>query len=1013
MLRQLLTRPIAVTMAVFVAIVLGLVSAIRLPVSLIPDVDVPYITVQVSEKSYSARELEEKVLQPLRQQLAQIDGLKDISSTAEDGRGAVLLSFDFGANIDYYFIEANEKVDRTMSLLPPISRPQVIKYSASDIPIFYLNISLKDGTESSFNDLSRFVRSVVVKRLEQLPSVSIADASGYDENQYLIEPYMDKMQSLGLSLEDLEGYLKSSDISLGNLSVRDREYRYNINFKSLVGSKEDLQNIYFKKGGRVFQLKDIAKVSYANAELSGGIYNRSNRIISIAVIKQADSKISGVRDETESLIESMSSDYPDIDFKITRNQSELLDYSIRSLLQNLLFALLATVLVIIIFFRNIRLSMLSALTIPVSVLLSMFCFRLFGISINILSLSGLLLGVGLMVDNSIILIDNINEHYHKSPSREDAIVRGTKEVAGVMLSSTLTTCAVFLPIVFIKGIAAALFSEQAEAVVITLLASYVVTVICVPVFYYNWFGKDKKSARSLTEKLPDINRFLIEKGAGIGAFFLNHRRIVFPILAICVAGLFLLYRVLPKTRLPHMDHTETILKLDWNEPLGLETSLERIMEMESNLPGNTEEFIIYAGHQQYMLGHTENMSENMAEIYIKGKSSQELEQIKSRISRYLSEKYKTAFYEYKESSNVLDFVFADKEAYLSAVFRPLRAGFSGGGIHKFENLLAMIDLSNDLTIPPLRFKPSLVLLPDHEKMALYGITGSELADVLKKNLVGSKMFDLSEGDEIMPVVIKTGSGNISVMLKEIFIVKGNARIPVRELLRETYSQDLRTVCGNIGGEIVPVELNVEAGHESEAIETVRDIVRDDGSFDVSFSGVWFSGRKLAWEMLAALSVAIVILYLILASQFESLKQPAIILSEVVIDFFFVFLFLWILGISLNVMTMIGLIVTSGIVINDSILKIDTINKLVLSGMDMDEAIVTAGHRRMKSIIMTSLTTVLAVLPFLDRGSLGDCLQYPMSVVIIVGMFVGTFVSLFVVPALYRTLYSKRQSTSDE
>ena len=199
----------------------------------------------------------------------------------------------------------------------------------------------------------------------------------------------------------------------------------------------------------------------------------------------------------------------------------------------------------------------------------------------------------------------------------------------------------------------------------------------------------------------------------------------------------------------------------------------------------------------------------------------------------------------------------------------------------------------------------------------------------------------------------------------------------------------------------------------QTYKNIEIIVRDDGSFDVSFSGVWFSGRKLAWEMLAALSVAIVILYLILASQFESLKQPAIILSEVVIDFFFVFLFLWILGISLNVMTMIGLIVTSGIVINDSILKIDTINKLVLSGMDMDEAIVTAGHRRMKSIIMTSLTTVLAVLPFLDRGSLGDCLQYPMSVVIIVGMFVGTFVSLFVVPALYRTLYSKRQSTSDE
>ncbi len=1005
MLSQLLNRPVSVSMAVLVAVVLGVVSASRLPVSLIPEVDVPYIAVQVSHHQYSAREMEERILEPLRQQLSQVDGLKDISTAANDGRGTVLLSFDFGTDIDYCFIEANEKVDRAMASLPPIKRPRLIKYSASDIPVFYLNISLKDGAKSSFGELSRFVRSVIVKRLEQLPSVSIADASGYDTPQYVIDPDMSRMQELGISLPELEEYLKSSDISLGNLSIRDREYRYDINFKSLVGSKEDLQNIYFKKGGRVIQLKDVAKVSSTEAERSGCIYDGTRRIISIAVIKQADSRMSEVRKETEELLSSMSDDYPEVDFRITRNQSELLDYSIRSLLMNILFALLATVFVIVIFFRDIKLSMLSVLTVPVSLLLSLLCFWIFGISINILSLSGLLLGVGLMVDNSIILIDNINEHY-KQENTKTAVLYGTKDVAGAILSSTLTTCAVFIPVVFTKGIAASLFSEQAVAIVITLLASYLVTIVCVPVFYYAWFRTGRESSLALLQKIPDINSRLAVKCEGISSWFLRNRKSVFVLLPVCLLGLIVLFGIMPKSRLPEMKNTETILEIDWNEPLGLDTSIERIMDLEGIVRLSTEEFVTYAGHQQYILGHTEDMADNMAEIYIRCKTPQRLDEVVDALSGKLAENYQKAFYEFRESSNVLDFVFSDKEPYLQAVFRPLTSDFPDGGINKLENLLSEIGKNQAISISPLRLKPTIVLMANMEKMALYGVKSSELVDILKRQLGGSKIFDVVEGDEIKAVVVKTGDGCIWDNLNDAFVLKGSSRIPVRELIRETFTEDFQTISGNIAGEAVPVEIKVERGRESETVEFVREAVRDNGAFDVSFSGSWLSGKRTASELVVALAMALMILYLILASQFESLKQPLIILSEVVIDFLVVFVFLWTTGISLNVMTMIGLIVTSGIVINDSILKVDTINKLVNSGKELDVAIREAGQRRLKSIIMTSLTTILAVLPFLGRSSLGDYLQYPMAVVIIVGMVVGTFVSVFIVPALYRALYSK-------
>lgn len=1005
MLRQLLDRPIAVTMVVLVAIVLGVVAVFRLPVSLIPEVDVPYIAVQVSHRQYSAREMEEKILDPLRQQLAQIDGLKDLSTSANDGRGTVLLSFDFGTDIDYCFIEANEKVDRAMMFLPPIERPRLIKYSASDIPVFYLNISLKEGAKSSFGELSRLARSLIVKRLEQLPSVSIADASGYDIPQYVIEPDMGKLQELGFSLQEFENCLKSSDISLGNLTIRDREYQYDINFKSLVGGKEDIENIYFKKDSRIIQLKDVAKVYSSEAERVGCIYDGRQRIISIAVIKQGNCRMSEVRKETEDLISSMSEDYPEIDFRITRNQSELLDYSIRSLLQNILFALLATIFVIIVFFRDIRLSMLSALTVPVSILLSLLCFWIFGISVNILSLSGLLLGVGLMVDNSIILIDNLTERY-KQDQTKDSVIYGTREVAGAMMSSTLTTCAVFIPVVFTKGIAASLFSEQAAAIVITLLASYIVTVVCVPVFYYAWFRSGKESSCALLQKILDINSRLAVRCERISSWFLRKRKAIFVVLPVCLLGLIILFGLLPKTRLPEMKNTETVLDIDWNEPLSFEANLERILDLENNLGQSVEEFVTYAGHQQYILGHTEDMADNMAEIYIRCKTPQRLDEVVDALSGKLAENYQKAFYEFRESSNVLDFVFSDKEPYLQAVFRPLTSGFPDGGINKLENLLSEIGKNQAISISPLRLKPTIVLMANMEKMALYGVKSSELVDILKRQLGGSKIFDVVEGDEIKAVVVKTGDGSIWDNLNDAFVLKGSSRIPVRELIRETFTEDFQTISGNIAGEAVPVEIKVERGRESETVEFVREAVRDNGAFDVSFSGSWLSGKHTASELVVALAMALMILYLILASQFESLKQPLIILSEVVIDFLVVFVFLWTTGISLNVMTMIGLIVTSGIVINDSILKVDTINKLVNSGKELDVAIREAGQRRLKSIIMTSLTTILAVLPFLGRSSLGDYLQYPMAVVIIVGMVVGTFVSVFIVPALYRALYSK-------
>ena len=350
MLKRILDRPITVTMAVLVIVVLGIVSLRSMPVSLIPDIDIPYITVQVNDQSLSAREMDKSVLRPLRQQLIQINSLQDIVSEAKDGSGTIKLTFDQGANIDYIFIEVNEKIDRSLSSLPKIDRPKVFKASATDIPAFYVNMTLRGaGGEDKFSDMSRFASEVVVKRIEQLPQVAMADISGEVTPEILIIPDEDKLRQLGMGIGNFESLISAANVKLGSLTIRDGEYRYNVKFQSFAANKDDIANIYFKSGSRVLQIKDVANVVEQPAKRSGLVRSDGTEAITMAVIKQNDAKMSELKKGMNSLMEQFSKDYPDVKFEVTRDQTALLEYSINNLFGNIVVGVLLACLVIFLF----------------------------------------------------------------------------------------------------------------------------------------------------------------------------------------------------------------------------------------------------------------------------------------------------------------------------------------------------------------------------------------------------------------------------------------------------------------------------------------------------------------------------------------------------------------------------------------------------------------------------------------------------------------------------------------
>ena len=1035
MLKHLIDRPITVTMITLVVIVLGIVSIRLLPVSLIPDVAIPYITVQATSSELSAREMDESVLKPLRQQLIQINGLEDIVSEAKDGNGTIRLTFSHGADIDYLFIEVNEKIDRSMSSLGNISRPKVLKASATDIPAFFVNITgerkakapyetetRKDVPETADSDLfpvsddflqmSRFARDVISKRIEQLPEVAMVDISGLVSDEILILPDEAKLSQIGMTMSGFESCVTGSNIQLGSLTIRDGEYRYNVKFDAHASSAEDIASIWFKSNGRLFQIKDVARVIVHPAKRTGLVRSNGEDAVCLAIIKQSEAKMADLKSAMNGLMDSFRKDYPQLEFEITRDQTQLLEYTINNLIQNIVVALILASVIIFLFMRDFRSPALVVLTMPVALVFSMLCFYAVGLTLNIISLAGLLLGVGMMTDNTVVLVDNITGRWQREGDLRSAVLEGTGEVRGAMLSSVLTTCAVFIPLIFLSGIAGAMFYDQAMSVTIVLLTSYVVTVTVIPVYYYWWYRKsDGFRPSPLLDRInfDEAIRRWDDRWMG---WFIRHRAVAWGLLAVSAVGMTVCFVLMPKTRLPEMTQTDTILKIEWNEHVSVENNAERVKGLEAALAGKAEQTTALVGSQQFILSHSGDQGISEASVYVKCPDAGTLEQVRAELKSLMDRDYPEATYSFEASGNIFDMVFSRNEAPLLARLRPVKTG--DVDVSRLKDLLAEIREALpgvQVADPPVR--TDALFIADPELLALYDISYSDLAGILKNALNENRLFSIVQGTNTVPVVTGSNASSLLEILQNTFIEKtsetdGILRIPVSDLMRQTFVEDLKTVVAGQEDSYYPLALDIASDRIKPVMSTVSSVVRDNGDFEVGYSGSWFSNGKMIREMILILIVALILLYLILASQFESLVQPLIILSEVLVDIFASLLVLWIFGVSINLMSLIGLIVITGIVINDSILKIDTINRMRKAGESLERAVIDASSRRVKAIIMTSLTTILAVCPFLSRGSMGDDLQYPMSLVVIAGMVVGTLVSLFVVPAVYYSIYNDRK-----
>lgn len=1054
MVRFLIRRPIAVTMSFIAILVLGIVAINYLPVSLMPDIDIPEITVQVSVPNTSARELENTVVKPLRRQLMQLAHLADITSEARNENGVIHLKFEYGANIDYAFIEVNEKIDRAMNNFPRnIDRPRVIKANATDIPVFYLNLTLKQKVKSkssntaiktqttkqinsdlfpvsqAFTELSRFASNVISKRIEQLPEVAMVDMSGTVSSELLILPDNQKLQALGITQSALESSIKNSNVKLGNLLIRDGQYQYNIRFSSTLQNKSDIENIYFKANDRLLQLKDVATVIEHPQKQKGMVLHNGQDAVTFAVIKQSDARMSDLKSKLNFLIEEFEKDYPDIQFDITRNQTTLLDYSIGNLQQDLMWGAILAFVVMFFFMKDYRAPLLIGITIPTSLVVSMLFFYILGISINVISLSGIILGVGMTVDNSIIVIDNITQHrerlrrrkFSNSPTTESleskdetdieilesACASGTNEVFGPLLSSSLTNSSVFLPLIFISGIAGAMFYDQAMAVTVGLLVSLGVSATLLPVYYLLIYRRRENVGELKWMKRINLLNFEVLYMSGF-RFVMRNQILSFFVAVLLLAGSFLLYGTLEKTRLPVIDRDELLLSIDWNEHIHIGENKQRIVELIRHFDESLELSTCMIGEQQFVMDKNSVASSSEALVYMKVKNSSMLDTTLLAAELYLRKKFPKSIVRQREVDNIFNMIFSSEEKPLTARLKAVN-DYGPNYVSHLQNTLQKIQTAlPEYPIEKVPLTEYTILHTDPTKLILYDVSFDEVYSCLKTAFSENQVFLISDNQDFVPVVLGGKDLDLMSVINGLFIRnRKNEMIPIRDLVSETKGEDLKVIVAGKEGEYFPVNFEISDDKVSGISEKVSEVVSNDRLFEAGFSGSIFSNRIMMQELSVILLISLALLYFILTSQFESLSLPLLVLLEIPIDIFGAFLALKIGGSGLNLMSLIGIVVMSGIVINDSILKVETMNQLYREGMPLMRAIVEAGHRRLLSILMTTLTAILALVPILFTSGLGADLQKPLALAVIGSMILGTAVSLYFVPLCFYYLKKKK------
>ncbi|MFA6598273.1 MAG: efflux RND transporter permease subunit [Ignavibacteriaceae bacterium] len=1038
--RLALKYPITTFMVAIAVFVLGFVSLYQLPIDMLPNIQIPVVSVITYNNGAGPTDMEQTVTVPIERVVSSTNNVNYVQSSTREGVSSLRVYFNWDASTDVGLIDVIQKVNRILNFLPAAaSQPLVLKFDITNIPVCTVALN-GDLDQRALYDLAY---NIIEPQLEHIPGVAFAQVTGGRIREIHIKVDRNRIDALNLSLQQVLQAMSASNLIVPSGDLKTGVFDYSLKTESEFNVVEPMGNVVIKnQDGTPIRIRDVAYVEDSYQEQTEVIRNNGKEGVVLRIQKTSGANTVEVVNAIVKALTQLRDVPPSIRTSLATDQSLYIRQSISGLFQEAILGALLATLVILIFLRNTKSALIIFLAIPLSIFVTFIFFRFSGTTLNIMTFGGLALGIGRLVDDSIVELEVITRHYKTMKTDGKAKMQATldaaQEVASPIFISTLTTVIVFLPVIFLTGIAKLLFLPLVVTITVALFSSFFVSRTVTPLMCYNYLHAEREvdpNSKKLSQRIQNYFKNLLDS---IDVFYQNtiakalkHKRfVIFSVIGFAAFS-FLLFKLVGTEFFPETDESQFSISVKL--PVGTrieetEKFVERIEKIvRKNVP-EAKTVISDIGVPSAKSGNTfgGNSGSHAASISVSLIAPDQRDRTVFDIIKILRPK-------------IMNLpgaqIFINSGGFLKFLLNfgssaPIDIIISGQDFEKSNKLSQQIfDIvkstngASDVQISRELNLPELNVSIDREKAGALGVSISQISNTITTAISGSvaSVFtDPATGNQYN-ILVRLSEDyrnkiddikNLSVQNTQGVLIKLSNLVTVTLVkspiqIDRKYQERIVEVTGNVTGR--------DLGSVSKDINAKLANIQIPTGFTVTTSGNVEQQNKTFGDLSLALILAIVLVYMVMASQFQSLIDPFIIMFTVPLGMVGVVWALFLTNTTLSVTSFEGVIVMIGIVVSNGILLVDYTNKLRKTGMDLHEAVIKGGRTRLRPILMTTLATVLGLIP-LALGMGGEKSQSPLAIAVIGGLTISTFLTLLFIPVLYTVFeekFSKKKKNVDE
>lgn len=1009
-------KPISTLMVFLAILVLGVFSYVQLPVDQYPKMDPPYITVMATYPGANASDIEENVTKILEDQLNSVDDLKELTSTSYDNLAVVSLEFEWEANLDEASNDVRDAVDKAMQNLPDdIDRPTIMRFNTSMMPILIYAVTAKE----SYPGLDKILDDKLVTRLNRVDGVASVTLAGAPERVVYVEVDPNKMDAYNLTLEQIGSTIlaENKDVPSGNVKMGLSDYTFRV--EGEFDESDEIKDIVLgTRNNRTIFLHDVAKVRDTLKDITLEQSINRGRGGVLLVTKQTDANAVAIAKEVKKELAIAQKDLPtDINFEIIVDNSDFIVKSINNLQDSLKYALIFVILVVFVFLGRWRATFIIALTIPISLIVAFIYLFATGESLNVISLSSLSIAIGMVVDDAIVVLENITKHIDRGSRPREAAKYGTNEVWLSVIVTTLVTVAVFFPLTLVMGMTGILFKQLGWIVCITVCTSTATAISLTPMLCSQLL-KIQEAQESgkfsfyhfVTKTLDRLDNWYER----LVRWSLRHKTFIIC----CMFGVFLgscsMMKLIKTDFMPQNDEGSMSVYVKMQTGQRVEETKRVALEIDSvmraeipeltiiNLSYGSEEEASFASMMNSTGNNILNMRVRVKDLKERDRSVFEIaDQLRGILKRFPDVlEYTVSTSSNSMSSNTVDIEIMGHDFDMTSRLA-----------NEIANKAKEIPGAEDIKISRDNDKPELRLFLNKDKLAQHALTTSEVGQALRNRIYGFRNSKFKEDGEEYDIIVRFEEKYRSSIteLENILITDGKGeKVRLKELgeIREYYSPP--NIERKSKQRMLKVSITPAAGVAMGEIATQAQKIIDGmdnipQEVTMYIGGGYEDQQESFGTLIVLLLLSLMLVYIVMAAQFESFKMPFIIMLAIPFAFTGVILALLLTNTTLSVIAALGAIMLVGIVTKNGIVLIDFINLMRERGVRLYDAIAQACRSRLRPVLMTSLTTILGMVPMALSVGEGSETWRPMGVAVIGGMIFSTIITLVIVPVVYAAM----------